>query len=334
MAVDADLLRIIHDSGFSGAYVFEWADEWYKFTWNTIEYELPSDRRQLWMNPWTNEEHFGLLSMDPGASAVVTLDGKGAEWAGNSSQVIFEGGAGLREVRAVKDEGFLYLRLILDDPSVWEDSPVTIGIDVLSGGNGGLPGLAGKDRDADYAIVLGRGKTGRAYVSASNDQYAILWGKVKKYVEYDRLALLTGSGIWNPESLITNKPLTIPRTGVKLPAESFNAGQMKYGSADPAAADGDCRATWCAGDCLEIRLPYEAIGFSDPSSLLALRVGTDGTLSTEAVGRVGISVAVGETVYPTQGYAWEPWQKVAWHERLKSGVEVYAETLAAVTSHK
>ena len=51
MAIDAELLRIIHAQGCAGGFVFEWADEWFKFTWNTIDYEVPGDRRQLWVDP-------------------------------------------------------------------------------------------------------------------------------------------------------------------------------------------------------------------------------------------------------------------------------------------
>jgi hypothetical protein len=331
-AMDAQMLRMIHDLGFSGACVFEWADEWFKFTWNTIDYELPSDRRRLWVNPWTNEEHFGLLAMDPGASSVVTVDGDGREWNTNSSQVIYEGPSGLREVRAVKDEGYLYLRLVLDDPTVWEREPITIGIDVLTGGNGGLPGLPGQDPQADYAIVLGPGESGQAYVRASNDQYEILWGKLKGYIPFNEPALANASGVWNEETLITNRPLIIPSTQQELPVESFDAGQMRYGTSDPASRDYDCRATWCGGDCLEIRLPYEAVGFSDPSSLQALHVGLDGTLGTETAGRVGISVAVGSLLHQTKGYGWDPWQTVTWHERVKSGSEVFAAAVADVTA--
>jgi hypothetical protein len=332
MAIDAQLIRMIHDLGFAGGLVFEWTDEWFKFTWNTIDYELPADRRQLWVNLWTNEEHFGLVAMDPGAAPVVTIDGKGTEWTDNSSQVIYEGRSGLREVRAVKDEGYLYLRLILDDPGVWKKAPITIGLDVLSGGNGGLPSLPGQDPEADYAIVLGPGKIGQAYVRASNDQFAILYGKGKGYVTYSEAALQEGSGVWDPEELITNKPQTIPSTQEKLPAESFNAGQMRYGTTDPSKKDFDCRAAWRADQCVEIRLPYEAIGFSDPSSLQALRVGLDGALTTEPVSRVEISVSIGSTLYQTNGYGWDPWQKVAWHERIKAGAEVYARAIADVTS--
>jgi hypothetical protein len=331
MAIDAQLLRMIHDLGFSGGFLFEWADEWFKLTWNTEDYELPSERRALWLNPWTNEEHFGLLAMDPGATPVVTIDGDGSEWATNGSQVIYEGAKGLREVRAVKDEGYLYLRLVVDDPAVWNKEAVTIGIDVISGGNGGLPGRPGEDPAADYAVVLGPGPTGETYVEASNDQFSVLWGKGAAYVPFDQAASAPGSGVWYPERLITDRPLVIPSTGQKLPAEFFDAGQMRYGCTDPAAPDFDSRATWAAGDCIEVRLPYEAIGFSDPSSLQALRVGPDGSLTTETVARVGIDIAVGSELRSTNGYAWEAWQKVSWHERLKAGVDQYSQALADVT---
>ncbi len=332
MAIDAQLLRTIHDLGLSGGFVFEWADEWFKFTWNTIDYELPAERRALWVNPWTNEEHFGLLAMDPGVAAAVTIDGLGSEWTANGSQVIYEGAGTLREVRALKDEGYLYLRLLLNDPAAWEKEPLTIGIDVISGGNGGLPGLPGKSPTADYAVVLGPGRTGQVYAEASNDQFSLLWGKWKGYVPFDQAAAAPGSGVWYPERLITNRPLVIPSTGQRLAAEFFDAGQMRYGTSDPAAADFDCRATWAAGDCIEVRLPYEAIGFSDPSSLQALTVQPDSSLTTETVTRVGVDIAVGSVLCHTNGYAWDPWQKVSWHERLKAGVQQYEQAVLDCTS--
>ena len=50
-------------------------DEWFKFTWNTIDFELPPGRRSLWMNPWTNEAHFGMVAVEPGFAPVVIIDG-------------------------------------------------------------------------------------------------------------------------------------------------------------------------------------------------------------------------------------------------------------------
>lgn len=330
MAIDADLLRIVEEQGCAGGFVFEWADEWFKFTWNTIDYELPGDRRQLWRSPWTNEEHFGLVATDAGERSVVTLDGDGSEWESNRSQVIFEGRGPVREVRAVKDEAYLYLRLVLHDPNAWQSMPVTLGFNVLPGQSGGLPNLGRRYSQSDYAVVIGPGEAASAFVRASNDQYAILYGKVRSFVDYDPAALKEGSGVWNLERLITNRPLTVPTTGEQLPAESVAVGELRRGTTDPTDPFFDNGAAWDAGEVLELRLPWAAIGFSDPSSLRVLKVGQDGTLVAPATKRVGIAVAVGESLQVTRGYSWEPWQQASWHERPKAGRDVFAAAVADV----
>jgi len=333
MVIDAELLRLLRDQGCAGAFVFEWADEWFKFTWNTTYYELPGERRQLWINPLTNEEHFGLVATDPGEAAAAVVDGKGAEWDANGSQVIYEGRAGLREVRAVKDEGYLYLRLTLDDPTIWQSEPVTIGLDVLPGGNRGLPGLPHGDPAADYAVVLGPGEQAQSLVAARIDPYRIMYGRVRGYFPGVEAAfpVQPGVGPWDLQRQITNRPLRVPSTGERLPVESFDVGRLRYGTADPADPAYDCRVTWAAGDCLELRLPWELLGYSDPSSLQALVLHPDGRLSTRTARRVGISVAVGEALHPTRGYGWEPWQTVTWSERLKAGAAAYREAAFDVT---
>jgi hypothetical protein len=330
MAIDAELLHIIRERGCSGGFVFEWADEWFKFTWNTIDYELPADRRQLWRNPWTNEEHFGLVTMDAGERDVVTLDGDGSEWTTNGSQAIFEGRGPLREVRAVKDEAYLYLRLVLHDSGAWQSTPITLGFDVLPGRGGGLPGLGGKYAAADYAVVIGPGDKAEALVRASNDQYAILYGKVRGYVDYDPAALKSGSRAWNVQRLITNRPLTVPTTGEKLPAESVAVGALRRGATDPAGAAFDNGAAWYAGDVLELRLPWQSIGFSDPSSRRVLSVGPNGALTALRADGVELAVAVGASLHITRGYSWDPWQQATWHERPKAGRHLYAAAVADV----
>ena len=132
--------------------------------------------------------------------------------------------------------------------------------------------------------------TGQAYVRASNDQCAILWGKVNGYIPFDPAALVEGSGVWNPQQLIINKPLR------RCPAPGRNSRRVLRRGADALrdhrpgrAATSTAGTTWAAGECIEIRLPYQAIGFSDPSSLQALRVSRDGSLTTETVDRVGIT---------------------------------------------
>ena len=332
MGINADLLTTIEEVGLSGGLVFEWTDEWFKFTWNTIDYELPSNRRSLWTDPWTNEANFGVVATDPGSAQTVVLDGDDSEWSENGSQVIFESTGSVREVRALKDEGYLYLRIRTDEGDLWRETPVVVGFDVLAGESGGLPGTGGADSQSDYAIVLDKSE-GRMLVRASNDPYAIQYAWKRSYEPVNPADLQEGSGVWDVERLVVNHPLVVPTTGESFPAEVIAPGEMVFGTTDPDDRDFDSRSTWSAKDrVIEFRIPYQAIGFSDPSSLQAYRINADGSITTDTVERVGITIVVGNQVFETAGYAWEPWQTPAWHERLKDGADVLSEAVIAANS--
>jgi hypothetical protein len=330
MAINAAMLETIHDLKLAGAYVFEWIDEWFKLTWNTMDYEQPADRRAMWQNQWTNESHFGLLAADPGTSTVVIVDGDDGEWATNDSQVIFEDSDGLREVRAVKDEAFLYLLLRFDEEGLWEREPISIGFDVLSDGGGGLPG-SGLDPDADYAVTLGPGRDGRIEVRSDNDLYTIRYGFVRKFFDVDEQEIVTGSGEWYLHRLLVRRPIEVPTTGETYPVATFDAGTLRFGTADPQDPEFDSRTTWsAAGGVIEIRLPYMAIGFSDPSSLQAYRITSRGQVETETVSRVGITVILDNESRVTNGFGWEPWQSVNWHERPKAGLDQLTDVIWSI----
>mgnify|MGYP001812105992 CR=1 FL=1 len=108
---------------------------------------------------------------------------------------------------------------------------------------------------------------------------------------------------------------------------------MVFGTTDPSDGGFDSRSTWSASETvIELRIPYPAIGFADPSSLQAYRINADGSIGTEPVERVGIAIVAGDEVFETKGYAWEPWQVPAWHERLKVGADVFAEAVIAANT--
>ena len=332
MAINADMLRILHDLGFSGGFVFEWADEWFKFTWNTIDYELPRGRRSLWMNPWTNEAHFGMVAVEPGLEPVVVIDGDDREWLDNKSQVISENSSGIREVRAVKDPGYLYLKLVVDGEFAWDSQGVTIGFDVLDGGKDGLPGIPGAPDGYDYAITVGPDAVAQVWVRALVDQHGVRYGLDRGFIDADPADYVEGSGVWNPYLLITNGPQLIPTTGEEFDSEVFNVGLLRYGTSDPADPDFDSRTMWAdAPNFIEIRVPYQAIGISDPSSLQAYRILETAGVAMEPFERIGIAVALGDEVFDTNGYAWEGWQGAASHERIKAGVDVFTRAALATT---
>jgi hypothetical protein len=327
MDMDARMLEDIQEEGYAGGIVFEWIDEWFKLTWNTVDLELPSDRRQLWRNDLTNEEFFGVLAADPGTKPVVVLDGKEDEWETNGSQAIAESRGAVREVRAVKDEQNLYVRLRLDQDDSWREHPVTIGLDVRQGSNGGLPLHPGVFPEADVAVVVGPAHAEllqAAWWEPTRIRYGLGYG----YIKVDPAKMKEGSGTWVHPLQITNRPYTVPATGAEHPVELHDLGNLPIGNADPGSDDFDNRTLVAArGKVIELRLPWALLGYSDPSSLLLYLEHPKAATSTVKGGRVGIAVFTNGLLLRTNGYAWDPWQRVTWNERRKAGFDELGNTM-------
>ncbi|MFC7273526.1 hypothetical protein ACFQS1_06010 [Paractinoplanes rhizophilus] len=153
MRIDADLLRVIKAQGLAGGFLFEWADEWYRLAWNTITHQDAS-RRQLWHDPLTNEQHFGLLATDPaGATEPQSL-------------IDAEGGWPARSVRAHTDEAYLHLDVRLGNSP---PGTLQLGFDVLPSLTGApMAGSTDRRPDAVFALNL-VGGTGQAYVRQQLD---------------------------------------------------------------------------------------------------------------------------------------------------------------------
>jgi hypothetical protein len=333
LAMNAQMLRDLEEEGYAGGILFEWIDEWFKFTWNTLELELPGDRRQLWKNDLTNEKFFGLVGAEPGTEPVVVLDGSNEEWEGNGSQVIAESEGPVSEVRAVKDERALYLGLLLDEPESWREQPVTVGIDVRPGENRGLPANPGVYPQADVAVVIGPDDQADLLQAAWWEPTRIRYGLGFGHVDVDAAEMEEGSGVWVRPLQILNRPTTVPATGEKKPSELYELGPFPFGSTDPGSPDFDDRTIVAAdGDVIELRLPWALLGFSDPSSLTLYDEQPDGPTRTLEAGRLGIAVLAGGELLETTGYAWDPWQRVTWHERRKEGFSDLADTMRELSA--
>ena len=328
MRINAEMLAMIHDLDLAGGFVFEWIDEWFKLTWNTLDYELPPERRQMWFNTWTNESNFGVIAADPGDQTRVVIDGDGSDWVANGSEVIWSGGGVVREVRATHDEGFLYLNIEFGDGVALDTDAVTIGIDILDGPAG--EHRRGPRAAAEYAAVLGPGTEGRMEVRSDIDPFLVQFGFVHDFFEVSEDDVF-GDDQWNIQRLLVRRPLVIPTTGEMHGVQSYEVGRLLHGTTDPNDTAFDSRSVWSAtGDSVEIRLPHMSIGFSDPSSLQAYVVDAEGVVTHETVDRVGISVAVGDEVVFTDGYTWEPWTTVGWQDRAKAGIDVLSDQLWAI----
>jgi hypothetical protein len=328
LRMNADMLRDIKEEGYAGGIVFEWIDEWFKFTWNTVDLELPSDRRQLWRNDLTNEKFFGLVAADPGTKPAVVLDGKDDEWDSNDSEKIAESDGPVREVRVVKDEEYLYLLLRLDRPESWRTHPITIGLDTRPGGNRGLPGHPGVFPDADVALVVGPDHA-ELFQAAWWEPTRVRYGLGHGYIKVDAAEMKPGSGAWVHPLQIVNRPYVVPATDAYRPPEFHELDPLPIGSGDPANPNFDQRTLVAAdGKVVEVRLPWALLGYSDPSSLKLYEEHPKEATTTIEGGRVGIAVlSDGSALLTTSGYAWDAWQAVTWNERRKAGFDGLASTM-------
>ncbi len=314
MRIDADLLRLIHRQGLAGGLLFSWVDEWFKLTWNTLPRHAPvADRRQLWHDAWTNEQWFGLTATDPGPPRP-------------RGRVVEESRDEVREIRMAADPGWLHLRIHLHDPA---QGRLRLGFDVVLGGAPRLPGSRTPDGVSDYAMVLDLdGDTGQAYVRPALDPLPLDHSPLPKGV------VRTTDG-WNEMLLSTNRALTVPTTGEKLPYETMNVGAVRRGDWDPTASGYDSLATWQAdGRDVVIRIPWLQIGIADPSSHRALvpvpRPGGPVPRSVPAR-TVGLRVVPARGESATATLAWDGWNVVRATERLKAGHAAYADALREVS---
>jgi hypothetical protein len=310
MRIDAEMLQLIKDQGLSGGFLFGWTDEWFKFTWNTIGHQDP-ERRQLWHDVFTNEQHFGLLAMDAAGQPEAPAD----------FRYDTAGGWPARRVTGRVDESYVHLRIGLGDSP---PGTLTLGFDVLPAMTGPPPPGSGDGR-ADAALRLDLvARTGQAYLRDQLDPMPL---------DYRVPATLRGAAVtgWKPFELIVNRDLTVPTTKQRLPMEIQNAGALRYG--DPAD---DSRALWWHdGEDVVVRAPWALLGFADPSSH---RVGVPqtsaatrvATLTTRVSPGIGVTLSASGTDQFTGDVTWENWNRPYWTERLKDGAGQFRDAAFAV----
>ena len=239
MAMDADMMRMMQDKGIGAAFVFAWTDEWFKRTWNTEEHQ-DSERRQLWHDPLTNEQWFGLVATDsePVTDAAVELTPETGDY---------------EYLYAWADASYVHLEVTMREAL---PDKLVVDADVLDGPDA-----------ADYRVSVDvAAGTARLDVRRELDPMR-LDTEVRPYHPDEAEA-------WHLYRLITNREFA--RGGTTTPAEYLDVGELVQGDWDPQSDDYDSLATWQVdepGRTVRLRIPWSMLGFADPSSHLALGEG-------------------------------------------------------------
>lgn len=288
MAMNADMMRMMQAKGIGAAFVFAWTDEWFKRTWNTMEHQ-DGERRQLWHDPLTNEQWFGLVATDPDPvvdAAVEMEQPRGA----------FE------YVHVWADTSWVHLDLTFRDQV---PDRLRIDADVVPG-----------PEQADYRVTVNLpADTARVDVRRALDPIRLDTDQRPYHPDE--------AEPWHLYRLITNR--SHPGSGGARPAEFHDVGLLVEGTWDPASDDFDSMSTWQVDEerrTVRLRLPWSMLGMADPSARTALGEGVPAELVT--IDGIGLDLdADGER--GQVDFTWPTWNFTGWTERPKAGIEVLEE---------
>lgn len=319
---------------YMGGLVFTWQDEWFKRTWNTMEFDNP-DRRPYWSNAQTSEQQFGLLSFD---SLKVKVDGDGSEWTAAPFYEATDDADPIRRTYVDHDERYLYLKFEMSESAPGNGHPVAL-IDTIPNQGNNVIGQynVGSETAADFMVSL-EDDNARVMVDPYYDLHGYIYGYLFDYTDAPENIGQRNSGDFVPIKYVLNQSMFNPETGETLPFEEYEAGRLREGNANPESPDYDSLADYAWSNdrkTLEVRIPWLLLSVRDPSTK---EIATDFNVLDEIYGGetiedLGIGfmfVDGGQPVQtlpgrnpgtlgiaPLQRYTWENWTYFETTPRLK-----------------
>lgn len=331
----SSLLGDIALEGYCGALVFAWQDEWFKRTWNTVDFDLP-DTRPFWSNPQTNEQEFGLMAFDPGEEkSIVDVDGDIGEW--EKAEPLLTKGKDSLYVNS--DEKYLYLMLRAPDYDFGKDT-LFIPVDSI--------GEQGNTRDnetnltfekpADFLIRIGGVGTSKILVDAYYDSFYLLYGEKLRMIDEHPDYRIKGNGGFNPMFLCLSREIYLKEDNRTIPFSSYETGKLTLGDANPDHEGFDSLTDYAVKDGnVEIRIPWQLLNVMDPSTKSVMQDLYKGnSIEKEIIDGMSFGFALlkdkekaGEPL-KMNFYSWKTWTVPTYHERLKPSYYILQEAFKGI----
>jgi tetratricopeptide (TPR) repeat protein len=358
-AIASRLTREIAAAGMAGGVYFSLIDEWFKTNWLVGPFEIPENRRALWLNRMDPEQQFGIIAMEsvpaiPGP----TIEARRTSW--QAVPPLYQTADGIR-LRVSSDGAYLWIAFQADDGL---PERLVIGFDTIDSLLGDhawpIPGPQGPPVGLEFALVVGGGTAELLADSASNPW---LVSSVRDYMPRGRSyriplapprppgtffgrwhavpntpfrSVANDDGIYTPLLVVVNR-LRYGRDSTEYEAAGYNRGVLPEGP----APDG----TWETSmerDLLEIRIPWMLLNVTDPSGRRILQ-GTDSVSGAYLTQRIpGIRIAAawekggGWQAFPAKGdrvamYRWSGWEQPQFRARLRPVYHALRETFQRIS---
>lgn len=303
----------IFNSGCGGAIYFEWIDEWFKFNWLVMDFEVPASRRRLWHNMENPEQNFGIMAIE---QRTKTIDGSQVDW--NEEEKISG-----NNISASSDAEYFYLKINPGEFDFAKNNFYTA-VDTYGKAKGKhhIESL-GKDVDRGVEFLMCFMNKDSAEILV-DDSYSVYSDIYNDFVPvYSSKENSTGKFV--RQILLSNRERT-SLTGSFEERKVHDRSSLIFGNSSDA---GYSNSNWFWNESdkiLEIRIPWQLLNVSDPSSRNVLddKAGTPDIESSETEGFYLYFFVTDKNDQITKElssapcfYKWEKWDKPSYSSRLK-----------------
>ncbi len=330
--IDLKLFQDIFDEGYAGGILFEWFDEWFKKNWLFMDFEIPIERNPLWHNIYDAEQTFGLVSFDP---EVIRIDGNTSDWAHRKPLLKSKGK--VRSLWVAYDPVYLYLKIDLDEKFDPKEDTILIAIDTYKKDLGEFKApFDDFEFENGVEFIIELSESAKVWVAESYNIYRDWLSDLR----FPMRSVKSQSGKFVEPVLIANRR-RITLLGDTIPGRNFYPGRLIYGTQD----ENSLSDWYTDGYSIEIRLGWNVLNVTDPSSLMILQ-DNPSTPELDATKTDGFAFAVilrthtgqthilpglrGNKIRFSKRYKWKPWDRPKYREHLKESYHVLKEGLPKI----
>ena len=308
---------------FAGSMVFEWQDEWFKQTWNTVKYS-PEDAGKRAPNVQSAEQGYGILSCEPGETESISLpDGDLSEW--EKENPVFKNDK--ISVYAKTDEGYLYLMVKLTGTASPEDCHLYLPISINGNGSifAGTEGLIFSD-PADFLLELNGKNETRLLTDSYNDLFYYQYAVEKTLFDRRQENEKKNSGVYNQIQQFLSNEIVLPLSGKTYEPKAYESGLLHYGNGNPDNSGYDSLSDFYYGDnAIELRIPWyllNVVNGSEKKMIGDFYQSGQITFTDGGSIKLGAVFAGDNSQVQMQTYQWNAIEKSAFHTRLKDSYQV------------
>lgn len=311
------LTQDIFNAGCGGAIYFEWVDEWFKINWLVQDFEVPASRRNLWHNMENPEQNFGIVAVEQRTKIV---DGNDNDWKEN--EIISD--KDNHSFSAGSDAEYFYMKYKLADFDFMKNN-LHIAIDTYDKlkGSHKLPFLnENLYRGAEFLLNFINTDSAEILVDEKYSVYSDIYNDyVPVYSSKENY-----DGKFVRQILLSNRERE-SLLGDKTDRIVYDRSSLIYGKSNESSYS---NSNWMWNDAekiLEIRIPWQLLNVSDPSSGNVLD-------DKESTGEIESSETEGFHIYSfttdkgdenvkqiisdvPEFYNWQKWDKPLFSLRLK-----------------